>query len=92
MTSTPRFYREVLSCCADCGRVKPVPGMLEGDYRAMLDALGTDPSAYDVARLLEFGTPAAQPHLPRTPQTPPRWDARLRLMDFDLPAPPPEGE
>jgi hypothetical protein len=65
--------------------------MLEGDYRAVLKALCADrlPTEFrnpaDVASLLEFGTPAVHPVAPRMPDPPPRWDARLRLMDFDLP-------
>jgi hypothetical protein len=90
-----------------------VTGMFEGDYRAVLKALCADqlptesrnpaddartPSPYDVASLLEFGTPAVHTVAPRTPEPPTRWDARLRLMDFDLPgvsqrpAPTPEHE
>jgi hypothetical protein len=69
--------------------------MLEGDYRAMLEALGAGqlptqgtPSVSDVAGLLEFGTPAVHRVAPEMPEPPLRWDAGLRLMDFELPSPP----
>ena len=76
-------------------------GMLEGDYRAVLKALGADqlpteprnqadsartPSVYDVASMLEFGTSAVHRVAPQMPEPPTRWDAQLRLMDFDIPS------
>lgn len=75
-------------------------GMLEGDYRAVLDALcaglvptqpgsqaddAREPSVHDVASLLEFGTSAVHSIAPRTPEAPRRWEAQLRLMGFDMP-------
>jgi hypothetical protein len=80
-----------------------VTGMLEGDYRAVLKALCADqlpteprnpaddartPSVSDVAGLLEFGTLAVHRVAPEMPERPLRWDAGLRLMDFELPSPP----
>ncbi len=75
-------------------------GMLEGDYRAVLKALGADqppteprnqagsartPSVYDIASMLEFGTSAVHRVAPQMPEPTPQWDAQLRLMDFDMP-------
>ena len=68
--------------------------MLEGDYRAVLKALCADQppteprNPADMASLLEFGTPAVHTVAPRVPEPPPQWDARLRLIDFELPSPP----
>jgi len=74
-----------------------VTGMFEGDYRALIKALGADqlprdpaddartPSVYDVASLLELGTSEVYGAAPRMPEPPPQWDPQLRLMDFDMP-------